>query len=215
MFKFLSTLPIDRKMKERVYVIADSDAGSASTMAEFESSKVAKKTTHSVRSIPRSRYVGQSYFTSIFTTLYSFLHCARIVWQERPSVLLANGPGTCLPIIFCAWIYRTTGISPCTIFLLESYACVEHPSLTGKLCKKFVDRYCVQWPALLNPESPHIVYTGRVPFTDFVSKPTTVTTIGNRTKVYCSARFLSLQFVFDFPTLFIDTFASISETILF
>jgi beta-1,4-N-acetylglucosaminyltransferase len=165
MFKFLSTLPMDRKHVPRVYVIANSDQGSQSTMEEFERHKSPKKIRHTIRWIPRSRIVGQSYFTSIFTTLYSFIHSAMVVLQERPTVLLCNGPGTCLPIIFCAWIYRIIGIAPCAIFLLESYACVEHPSLTGKLCKSIVDRYCVQWPALLEPSRPHIVYTGRV--TDF------------------------------------------------
>jgi beta-1,4-N-acetylglucosaminyltransferase len=167
MFKFIDTLPMDRKHIPRVYVIANSDVGSASTLSEFEQAKSPNKVRHSVRYIPRSRVVGQSYITSVFSTLYSFIHCALVVWQERPTVLLANGPGTCLPILMCAWIYRTIGIAPCTIFLLESYACVSHQSLTAKLCKPFVDRYCVQWPQLLNPSQPHIVYTGRIPLNDF------------------------------------------------
>jgi len=167
MFRFLNTLPMDRKHVPRVYVIADSDVGSQSTMEEFEALKSRAKIRHSVRFIPRSRVVGQSYFTSIFTTLYSFWHSAIIVWRERPTVLLANGPGTCLPILVSAWIYRTLGLAPCTIFLLESYACVQHESLTGKLCKDIVDRYCVQWPSLLDPTRPHIKYTGRIPLTAF------------------------------------------------
>lgn len=171
------TLPMDRKYTPRVYVVANSDAGSESTMEEFERKKSADKSRHTVRYIPRSRVVGQSYLTSIFTTLYSFIHCALLVWQEKPTLLLANGPGTCLPIIFCAWIYRTLGLAPCTIFLLESYACVEHMSLTAKLCKGVVDRYCVQWPTLLNPAHSHIIYTGRVPLSEFEEVPEVTETI--------------------------------------
>lgn len=37
--------------------------------------------------IPRSRHVGQSYFTSIFTTLRSMLYGAAMVWQLKPDVV--------------------------------------------------------------------------------------------------------------------------------
>lgn len=191
----METLPVTRKYTPRVYVIANSDTGSEATMTEFEASKTPsaksprsrnahkaeKEARFKIRCIPRSRVVGQSYFTSIFTTLYSFVHCAMVVWQERPTVLLANGPGTCLPILFCAWLYRSLGLAPCTIMLLESYACVQHESLTGKLCKRIVDRYCVQWPTLLNDKLPHVVYTGRVPRHAFENAPKNPKVIGERT----------------------------------
>lgn len=182
MFRFLKTLNIRDELRPRCYIIADSDAGSFSLLEEFERDQKSQKGDYWVHYIPRSRVVGQSYFTSIFTTLYSFIHCAFVVAKERPSVLIANGPGTCLPLIFCAWLYRTIRIAPCALFLLESYACVEHQSLTGKLCSRVVDRYCVQWPKLLQPSKPHIVYTGRIPLSRFDNPETPGSaTIGART----------------------------------
>jgi beta-1,4-N-acetylglucosaminyltransferase len=38
-------------------------------------------------SIPRSREVGQSYFTSVFTTLYSMLYAFALVLQVQPEVV--------------------------------------------------------------------------------------------------------------------------------
>lgn len=189
MFRFLETLPLVRKHAPRVYVIANSDTGSFSTMEEFEqpieSSAGMKPNKYEAVYIPRSRVVGQSYFTSIFTTLYSFLFAAVTVWNTKPDLILANGPGTCLPLLVAAWIYRTLSLTQCAIVLLESYACVKHESLTGKLCKRFVDRYCVQWPELLNPNAPHIVYTGRIRLSDFSSSTSDpVDVIGKRTSFW-------------------------------
>lgn len=165
-------------------------------MEEFEkpleSPNAKKAPKYEALYIPRSRVVGQSYFTSIFTTLYSFAFAAVTVWNTKPDLILANGPGTCLPLLVAAWIYRTLSLTQCAIILLESYACVKHESLTGKLCKRFVDRYCVQWPELLDPNSPHIVYTGRIRLADFSSRTSDpIDVIGKRTK-YLRQFFASL-----------------------
>ena len=48
---------------------------------------------YSTRIIPRSREVGQSYISSVFSTIKAFLSCMRIVLKEKPSLLLVNGPG--------------------------------------------------------------------------------------------------------------------------
>ena len=45
------------------------------------------------RIIPRSREVGQSYLSSILSTLKAFANCITMVYKERPSLLLVNGPG--------------------------------------------------------------------------------------------------------------------------
>lgn len=37
--------------------------------------------------IPRSREVGQSYFTSILTTLVSLLYSLRLVYKEKPDLV--------------------------------------------------------------------------------------------------------------------------------
>ena len=46
-----------------------------------------------IRTIPRSREVGQSYLSSIQSTLRALLHSLSLVLFEQPSLLLVNGPG--------------------------------------------------------------------------------------------------------------------------
>ncbi|XP_049848829.1 UDP-N-acetylglucosamine--N-acetylmuramyl-(pentapeptide) pyrophosphoryl-undecaprenol N-acetylglucosamine transferase 1-like isoform X2 [Schistocerca gregaria] len=177
MLKFLKTLKVEL-LGERVYVIAGSDIGSLSKIMEFENG-----VEHlNIEYIPRSREVGQSYFTSVFTTLYSMLYCTLVIEKVAPDLVIANGPGTCLPILFCAWIHKTLGLSRCKLVLLESYACVKNRSLTGRLMLPFVDKYFVQWPSLLSTSSK-VVYSGRVPISAFrekfprrVEKPRTLDT---------------------------------------
>lgn len=41
----------------------------------------------SVEVVPRSREVGQSYVTSVFTTLYALLFAARMVLRHRPQLV--------------------------------------------------------------------------------------------------------------------------------
>lgn len=47
--------------------------------------------------IPRSREVGQSFRSSIGTTLYSLVFAARAMARIRPHVVLCNGPGAMAP----------------------------------------------------------------------------------------------------------------------
>jgi len=59
--------------------------------------------------IPRSREVGQSYITSIFTTLYSFYKSIHMVCvSSLPDLVLVNGPGTCIPVCMAAYIARVS-----------------------------------------------------------------------------------------------------------
>ena len=114
--------------------------------------------------IPRSREVGQSYWTSIFTTFYAF--GLALYWQVRirPDLILCNGPGTCLPVCVAGFLWRiisfgggfssfrggnsnTSSSSPKLVFV-ESYCRVQTLSLTGKLLYPFVDVFCLHWPEL-------------------------------------------------------------------
>lgn len=53
--------------------------------------------------LPRSREVGQSYLTSIVSTLYATLYALGLVWRQMPSLVLCNGPGTCVPVCLAAY----------------------------------------------------------------------------------------------------------------
>ncbi|KAG6614903.1 UDP-N-acetylglucosamine transferase subunit ALG14 [Phytophthora cinnamomi] len=99
--------------------------------------------------IPRSREVGQSWSSTVWTTLRSFQTCLGLVYNRRPQLVLCNGPGTCIPICAAVLLFRVLGIqSDSRIVFCESFARVQHLSLTGKLLYYVADEFVVQWPQL-------------------------------------------------------------------
>lgn len=96
--------------------------------------------------IQRSRQVQQSYFTSILTTLIAFYHSYKIIYKEKPSLLLCNGPGVCIPVILVTKLF-----SPQTkIVFIESFCRTKTLSLTGKIIyyANLANYFIVQWPKL-------------------------------------------------------------------
>ncbi len=110
--------------------------------------------------IPRSREVGQSYLTAIFTTLWAFLGAFRLVLTTRPKLLLVNGPGTCLPVAVAAVLLRLLCIVSTKIVFVESVCRVESLSLTGKILyhARLADAVHVQWKQLAEayPRSKYV-----------------------------------------------------------
>ncbi|EKE42584.1 hypothetical protein ENUP19_0083G0006 [Entamoeba nuttalli] len=106
------------------------------------------KSKYNVHQIPRSRKVGQSYFTSIFTTLYAIFVCIGMVLKIRPEVLLCNGPGTCVPVCICCWFLNLFQRKKTRIVYLESVCRVTTLSLTGKILKFIADIFVIQWEEL-------------------------------------------------------------------
>ncbi|CAM9665202.1 unnamed protein product [Ascophyllum nodosum] len=115
-----------------------------------------------VRKIPRSREVGQSYLTSVYTTLVAGLHAALMVVKIRPDLVLVNGPGTCIPICVAAFALRVFGLGPRsrTIFC-ESFCRVKSLSLSGRIMYLLADRFVVHWPELLR-KYPRAEYLGQM-----------------------------------------------------
>ncbi|KAF6176379.1 hypothetical protein GIB67_011168 [Kingdonia uniflora] len=61
--------------------------------------------------IYRSREVGQSYLTSVVTTLIALVHAMRLMLRIRPTSslffqILCNGPGTCVPLCLIAFFFK-------------------------------------------------------------------------------------------------------------
>jgi beta-1,4-N-acetylglucosaminyltransferase len=98
--------------------------------------------------IPRSREVGQSYISSIFTTLHAIFACCWLVGSHAPELLLCNGPGTCLPVIVIVWLFNICAFRHCRIIFIESFCRVNSLSLCGILVYPLVHRFIVQWPKL-------------------------------------------------------------------
>lgn len=113
--------------------------------------------------ISRSREVGQSYLTSVYSTLRSIAEAAFVVFRFRPELLLCNGPGTCVPLCLVCFVARFLGMGKTTIVYVESVARVQSLSLTGKLLYRLriADRFFVQWEGL-KQHYPRCSYFGRV-----------------------------------------------------
>ena len=180
-------------MNDVVFVIANSDTTSLSklltTMKEMENqedkkwedavtkdtkdvtSEAAKlqtkqKRKFEVRHLPRARELHQSYLSSMFTTLYAFYQSILLLWDAKPQLILANGPGTCIPIVYgafalfrifpCWWWWGRSRHHRhyfhdhyCKIVYVESVCRVRTLSLSGKLAYPIVDSFVVHWPKLV------------------------------------------------------------------
>lgn len=105
-------------LKPREYIVAESDQMSLQKIKQFEGNNT---TNYNVNRIARSRHVGQSYFTSIFTTLIAILYSIPLVFKLKPDLLIVNGPGTCIPICLIVFVFSRLRLIPkCKIAFIES-----------------------------------------------------------------------------------------------
>jgi len=101
----------------------------------------------------RGRKVGQSYLTSIWTTIVSIIHSINLILTYKPKLCLTNGPAVgvtmavairCLQLATCCLGYS------CQILYIESFCRTKTLSLSGKLIYhlRLADQFYVQWPEL-------------------------------------------------------------------
>lgn len=133
----------------RIYVYADTDIMSMEKIKSLEKNNVDYK----VYKIRRSREIHQSYYTSVYTTIYAILESVPILWKECPELILCNGPGTCVPLCIIAFLFKIFYIMQTTIIFIESFCRVKTLSLTGKILYNIVDHQIVQWPYLCKPDN--------------------------------------------------------------
>ncbi|GAA5966868.1 hypothetical protein JCM3765_004582 [Sporobolomyces pararoseus] len=143
----------------RTWIISSGDTLSESKALEFE--KTIASGNFEILKIPRARKVHQSYLTSPFTTLYSLSFCLYYItispllqsqqFQRKfADLILLNGPGSCVPIAFSAFLPRLFFLhesSPKLVYI-ESLARTKRLSLSAKLVRPIVDRFFVQWESL-------------------------------------------------------------------
>lgn len=170
MLSVVNVLQKDRFVP-RFYVAAGTDNMSLQKAQLLEDSLIKKggignkdlKEVAYFEQIYRSREVGQSYLTSIYTTLLAIMHAFWLMLKFRPEVIICNGPGTCIPICLVACIFKVTGVRWSSIFYIESIARVNRLSLSGLLLYKLhlADQFYVQWPQIQR-KYPRAHYTGRL-----------------------------------------------------
>lgn len=93
-------------------------AGSTGQLPLPSADEVPAAPSPTVYTIPRSREVGQAWATSILTTAWATLVAFSIMWAAWPSLLLVNGPGTCLPVCIAAHTFRCV----CTANIVSTLA---------------------------------------------------------------------------------------------
>ncbi|OIT35188.1 PREDICTED: UDP-N-acetylglucosamine transferase subunit ALG14 homolog isoform X2 [Nicotiana attenuata] len=165
MLNLLNVLQMER-FKPRFYIAAATDNMSLQKARVYEDSLLDKAGVDAVgraefMQIYRSREVGQSYITSIGTTLIAIAHALWLMIKIRPKVILCNGPGTCVPLCVIAFFFKVLGIRWSSVFYVESIARVRKLSLSGLLLYKLhmVDQLFVQWPKL-KEKYPRAHYVG-------------------------------------------------------
>ncbi|KAH1048408.1 hypothetical protein J1N35_039192 [Gossypium stocksii] len=163
MINLLLVLQKDR-FTPRFYIAAATDNMSLQKARVFENSLAdsgVKGISAEFMQIYRSREVGQSYVTSVWTTLVATAHALWLMIKIRPQVVLCNGPGTCIPLCVIAFIFKVVGIRWSSIFYVESIARVKRLSLSGLLLYKLqiADQFFVQWPQLQR-KYPRAHYVG-------------------------------------------------------
>lgn len=151
MLMLLNNAELNEKVKnneidELVCVLSEDDQLTKAKLAQVSNK-------FQVDTIARARKVGQSYLSSIFTTLLSLAGALALVGKHKPRLCLTNGPAigvtVCLAIrilqvITCGLLYR------CDIIYIESFCRTKTLSLTGRIIyhMRLSTEFFVQWPKL-------------------------------------------------------------------
>jgi len=148
----------------RIYIVSEGDSLSVQKSVALESlsKDQHKRHDYTLLTIPRARHVHQSLISTPPTALFSLLVCLYrftvlpVVHTgiRRPfaDVLILNGPGTCFILCAAVYVNRFLGLASPRLIYIESFARVRSLSLSGKLLRRLVDRFVVQWPELLTRE---------------------------------------------------------------
>lgn len=71
----------------------------------------------------------------------NFGQALSVLRRTRPEVVVSSGAGVAFPYFVVAWAMQI----PCVY--IEVVDRIETPTLTGRLCRPFSERFLVQWPA--------------------------------------------------------------------
>jgi len=95
-----------------------------------------------------SIHLLQNFGRSPMRLLGSLPQVARILWHERPQLIVSTGSEIAIPFFYLARLFRIK-----TIFI-ESWSRVFSPSGTGRVVYPVADVFLVQWRQLLAHYGP-------------------------------------------------------------
>ncbi|CAB3406044.1 unnamed protein product [Caenorhabditis bovis] len=156
---------LGEEYSDRTYILAETDSMSGQKLKSFEERR--NSGNYTVKQIPRSREVGQSYISSIGSTFYALYYAVQVVYDCKPDLVLLNGPGTCIPVAFAAAFFDLIRLTDTVIIYEESICRVTKLSLSGAILYYcgLVDDVLVQWPEL-KQKYPRCTYIGHLPNPD-------------------------------------------------
>ena len=99
--------------------------------------------------------VGESNREHLLRVIVVLLRCARIVFRERPDVVISTGAAVGCITCFLAKLLGAK------IVWLDSITNVDHISLSGRMVRYIADVFLVQWPELAKKYS-NVEYLGAV-----------------------------------------------------
>jgi len=143
MLRLLQSLESEQDRFSITFVVADSDPTSLARIVPM----LGAGWSYHVERIPRIRAVGESVFHAVLRIPMTFLSGVRIASACAPDVILVNGPGTCLPLVFASVVLQILFITPRAVLIfVESFCRVKTISLTGRLLYVPSDLFLLQWP---------------------------------------------------------------------
>lgn len=91
---------------------------------------------------------------SIWRFALTFFIAFRLLWRERPDVIISTGTQLAIPFFV---VGRMLGIT--TVFI-ESVCKIHSTTRTGRLIYPFANHFFVLWPSMIEVYGPRAVYEG-------------------------------------------------------
>ena len=146
-----------KKFTNIIYVYSHNDVSSYKKISETITIPNEIVSRVKYQQVYRSRNVGQSYFTSIFTTILAFFHSCYIIFFHRPNLIVTNGPGVSLPLCYIGYIFNKLFILiEFKILFIESFCRTASVSLSGKLLKPICNKFIVLWKSLESKKNTYL-----------------------------------------------------------
>lgn len=101
-------------------------------------------------------YLTHNIGTNLWRMFFGFLWAFRIIYREKPDVIVSSGAEIAVPFFFWAKILRIK-----TIYI-ECWFQIERLTLTARILYPIADAFYVQWPQLLEVCGPKARYEGAV-----------------------------------------------------
>lgn len=152
---------LDHQINRLICVISDDDHLIENKInKEFTSENKHKLETVRFR---RSRRIGQSSLSAIWTTLLGLISSIKLILSYKPKLCITNGPAISVTISLAIRFLEiiTFGYYRCEIIFIESFCRTKTLSLSGKIIyyMRLANKFYIQWPGL-NLPYPRTIYKG-------------------------------------------------------